>query len=59
MLEEEIDVSVFCNTTSTFDNMAEPEFEISNVTLLFVIEVMTGVIDLRFTILAPGRLKVN
>ena len=54
MLAEEIDVSVFCNTTSTFDNVAEPEFEISKVTGLFVIDVMTGVLDLRFTMLSPG-----
>ena len=59
MLAEEMDVSVFCNTTSTFDNLAEPEFEISKVTELFVIDVMTGVLDLRFTILSPGNVKVN
>ena len=46
MLAEEIDVSVFCNTTLTFDKVAEPEFEISKVTSLFVIDVMTGVSDL-------------
>ncbi len=59
VLAEEMDVSVFCNTTSTFDNVAEPEFEISKVTGLFVIDVMTGVLDLRFTTLSPGKLKVN
>ena len=59
MLEEEMDVPVFCNTTSTFDNLAEPEFEISKVTGLFVIDVMIGVLDLRFTILSPGKVKVN
>ena len=59
MLAEEIDVSVFCNTMLTFDNVAEPEFEISKVTSLFVIEVITGVRDLRFRMLSPGKVKVN
>jgi len=59
VLAEEIDVSVFCNTMSTFDNVAEPEFEISKVTSLFVIEVITGVRDLRFRMLSPGKVKVN
>jgi hypothetical protein len=30
--EAEIDVSVFCKTTSTFDKVAEPVLEISKVT---------------------------
>ena len=59
MLAEEIDVSVFCKTTSTFDKVAEPEFAISKVTGLFVIDVITGVLDLRFTMLSPGKVKVN
>jgi hypothetical protein len=59
VLAEEIDVSVFCNTMLTFDNVAEPEFEISKVTSLFVIEVITGVRDLRFRMLSPGKVKVN
>jgi len=59
VLAEEIDVSVFCNTMSTFDNVAEPEFEISKITSLFVIEVITGVRDLRFRMLSPGKVKVN
>jgi hypothetical protein len=58
-LAEEIVVDVFCSTTSTFDKVEEPVFEISKTTSLFVIEVMTGVRALRFTILSPVTLKVK
>ena len=58
-LAEEIVVDVFSSTTSTFDKVEEPVFEISKTTSLFVIEVMTGVRALRFTILSPVTLKVK
>jgi hypothetical protein len=56
---EEVVVAVFCRTTSTFDKVEEPELEISKTTLLFVIDVMIGVMALRFTMLSPVSLKVK
>jgi hypothetical protein len=59
VLAEEVVVAVFCRITSTFDKVEEPELEISRITLLFVIDVIIGVIALRFTILSPVSLKLK
>ena len=59
LVEEEEVVAIFCRTTSTFDKVEDPELEISKTTLLFVIDVIMGVMALRFTMLSPVSLKVK